>query len=154
MKSLFLLPICLFVERVETYLLRTTTDVRINMITHPFITDFSLSFQKSTVFPICHSNLIRPTAQRGLISAPVLSVAFGALPYTHRTHLVWSHRTESNREPANYKSAALPIELRWRLEWQTGLEPATSSLEGWRSAIELLPQIKLTRRINHTGSIY
>lgn len=101
MKSLFLLPICLFVERVETYLLRTTTDVRINMITHPFITDFSLSFQKSTVFPICHSNLIRPTAQHGLISSPVLSVTFGALPYTHRTHLFWSHRTESNREPAN-----------------------------------------------------
>lgn len=45
--------------------------------------------------------LIRPTAQHGLISAPVLSVAFGVLPYTHRTHLVWSHRTESNREPAD-----------------------------------------------------
>lgn len=83
-----------------------------------------------------------------------MSVTFGALPYTHRTHLFWSHRTESNREPANYKSAALPIEPRWHLEWQTGLEPATSSLEGWRSAIELLPQMKLTRRINHTGSIY
>ena len=66
MKSLFLLPICLFVERVETYLLRTTTDVRINMITHPFITDYSLSFQKPTVFPICHFNKANCSARVNL----------------------------------------------------------------------------------------
>lgn len=28
-------------------------------------------------------------------------------------------------------------------ERETGFEPATSTLEGWHSAIELLPQIKL-----------
>ena len=75
----------------------------------------------------------------------------------------WSCRLESNPQPADYKSAALPVELRQHLvmvprggiepptrgfsvpcstDWATeakkmatrnGLEPSTSSVTGWRS---------------------
>jgi hypothetical protein len=49
----------------------------------------------------------------------------------------WSWRQDLNPRPADYKSAALPTELRQHtiffLERETGLEPATYSLEGCRS---------------------
>ncbi len=54
----------------------------------------------------------------------------------------WSWRLDLNQRPADYKSAALPTELRQPisllfkghfLERETGLEPATYSLEGCRS---------------------
>jgi hypothetical protein len=72
----------------------------------------------------------------------------------------WSWRRESNPRPSDYKSDALPAELRQlkeghpaaattadpraldgraRMERETGIEPATNSLEGCDSTIELLP---------------
>ncbi len=55
--------------------------------------------------------------------------------------IFWSWRLDLNQRPADYKSAALPTELRQHLphslyqnmERETGLEPATYSLEGCRS---------------------
>ena len=51
-----------------------------------------------------------------------------------------------NPRPSDYKSDALPTELRQRfdtkLERETGLEPATNGLEGRDSTIELLPRIQ------------
>ena len=52
---------------------------------------------------------------------------------------VWSRRQDSNQWPADYKSAALPTELCrliffTHMERETGLEPATYSLEGCRSS--------------------
>ena len=46
---------------------------------------------------------------------------------------VWSWWTDSNPRPADYKSAALPTELRQHMERPTGLEPATPRLEVWCS---------------------
>jgi hypothetical protein len=38
-----------------------------------------------------------------------------------------------NHQPADYKSAALPIELHQHMATQNGLEPSTSSVTGWHS---------------------
>ena len=56
---------------------------------------------------------------------------------------LWSWRWDSNPQPADYKSAALPIELRQRervlsnpegkMATRKGLEPSTSSVTGWRT---------------------
>jgi hypothetical protein len=49
----------------------------------------------------------------------------------------WSWQLDLNQRPADYKSAALPTELCQLenfLERETGLEPATYSLEGCRSS--------------------
>ena len=51
----------------------------------------------------------------------------------------WSRRRDLNPQPADYKSAALPIELHRqvssgkRMATRKGLEPSTSSVTGWRS---------------------
>ena len=52
----------------------------------------------------------------------------------------WSWRRDLNPQPADYKSAALPIELRQQntqpakeVATRMGLEPMTSSVTGWRS---------------------
>ena len=59
----------------------------------------------------------------------------------------WSWRWDLNPQPADYKSAALPIELRQhealpniasgsfpgKVATRMGLEPTTSSVTGWRS---------------------
>ena len=56
----------------------------------------------------------------------------------------WSWRWDSNPQPADYKSAALPIELRQhgalsgpnpqkKVATRKGLEPSTSNVTGWRS---------------------
>ena len=53
----------------------------------------------------------------------------------------WSWRWDLNPQPADYKSAALPIELHQQtaqpagkeLATRMGLEPMTSSVTGWRS---------------------
>ena len=51
---------------------------------------------------------------------------------------IWSWQLDSNQRPADYKSAALPTELCQhpgnKMERETGLEPATYSLEGCRSS--------------------
>ena len=51
---------------------------------------------------------------------------------------LWSWQLDSNQRPADYKSAALPTELRQHPQFgvvrETGLEPATYSLEGCRSS--------------------
>ena len=57
--------------------------------------------------------------------------------------LFWSWRRESNPQPADYKSAALPIELhqhglngvseKKKMATRKGLEPSTSSVTGWHS---------------------
>ena len=52
---------------------------------------------------------------------------------------IWSWRLDLNQRPTDYKSVALPTELRQHyfairfMERETGLEPATYSLEGCRS---------------------
>src|ERR1700757_1298436 len=53
----------------------------------------------------------------------------------------WSRRRDLNPRPSDYKSDALPTELRRRfgMERGTGLEPATNSVEGCDSTIELPP---------------
>jgi hypothetical protein len=51
----------------------------------------------------------------------------------YNSNFFWSWRLDLNQRPADYKSAALPTELRQHLERETGLEPATYSLEGCRS---------------------
>ena len=84
----------------------------------------------------------------------------GICPYFFVLFLLWSRWLDSNPQPADYKSAALPIELHRRVvpwggiepptgrfsvccstDWatkasmatQNGLEPSTSSVTGWRS---------------------
>jgi integrase len=53
----------------------------------------------------------------------------------------WSWRRELNPRPSDYKSDALPTELRQRIEMErgTGIEPATNSVEGCDSTVELPP---------------
>jgi hypothetical protein len=60
----------------------------------------------------------------------------------------WSWRRGLNPRPSDYKSDALPTELRQLtlssghpeiMERETGIEPATNSLEGCDSTTELLP---------------
>ncbi len=84
---------------------------------------------------------------------------------------LWSWRRELNPRPSDYKSDALPTELRQRyllrrfctrapcraakrLERETGIEPATNSLEGCDSTIELLPPWKETRPPEPTHPFY
>ena len=53
----------------------------------------------------------------------------------------WSWRSESNQQPADYKSAALPLShasiyikfSKNNVATRTGLEPVTSSVTGWHS---------------------
>ena len=51
----------------------------------------------------------------------------------------WSWRSESNQQPADYKSAALPLShasvhlVKKKLATWIGLEPTTSSVTGWHS---------------------
>jgi hypothetical protein len=53
---------------------------------------------------------------------------------------MWSWRRESNPQPADYKSAALPLshasspscDIKKLATWN-GLEPSTSSVTGWHS---------------------
>ena len=64
---------------------------------------------------------------------------------------LWSWRLDLNQRPADYKSAALPTELRQLslfilLERETGLEPATYSLEGCRSS-----QLSYSRTLFYGG---
>ena len=40
----------------------------------------------------------------------------------------WCRLSESNQQPDDYKSTALPIELRRRLVDTVGIEPTTSSV--------------------------
>ena len=55
--------------------------------------------------------------------------------------MIWSWRWDLNPQPADYKSAALPIELHQQtaqpagknVATRMGLEPMTSSVTGWRS---------------------
>src|SRR5574341_285885 len=65
-------------------------------------------------------------------------------------HSTWSPCPGSNRRPRPYQGRALPTELHGRienrvnaklLERETGFEPATPSLEGWRSTTELFPPV-------------
>ncbi len=60
----------------------------------------------------------------------------------------WSWRRDLNPQPADYKSAALPIELRQHMKpnqqerkmaTRKGLEPSTSSVTGWHSKPTELP---------------
>ena len=70
--------------------------------------------------------------------------------------ILWSWRRDLNPRPSDYKSDALPTELRqrrkfartWKLERETGIEPATNSLEGCDSTIELLPPAMKPLRLN------
>ena len=45
----------------------------------------------------------------------------------------WSWRRESNPQPADYKSAALPLSHASKLATKTRLELVTSSVTGWHS---------------------
>src|SRR5712691_11465500 len=56
----------------------------------------------------------------------------------------WSRRRDLNPRPSDYKSDALPTELRRRsgkMERGTGIEPATNSVEGCDSTVELPPPL-------------
>ena len=55
-------------------------------------------------------------------------------------HIVWCRLSESNQQPIDYKSIALPIELHQqeaqqeaKMATRKGLEPSTSSVTGWHS---------------------
>src|SRR5438552_13241780 len=50
--------------------------------------------------------------------------AAAAVVTHHRTIFCWSRRRDSNPEPAVYKTAALPIELRRRARAQTAAGPS------------------------------
>ena len=60
---------------------------------------------------------------------------------------MWSWRRDLNPQPADYKSAALPIELHQhiaqpqeiKMATRKGLEPSTSSVTGWHSKPTELP---------------
>ena len=43
-------------------------------------------------------------------------------------YIIWCRLSESNQQPDDYKSTALPIELRRRMVDAAGLEPTTSSV--------------------------
>ena len=47
--------------------------------------------------------------------------------------IFWSWWRESNPQPADYKSAALPLSHISALATGNGLEPSTSSVTGWHS---------------------
>ena len=75
---------------------------------------------------------------RSLTTTDLQSVPFGH----SGTPPLWSWRWDSNPQPADYKSAALPIELhqqngptgeKRKVATRMGLEPMTSSVTGWRS---------------------
>ncbi len=55
------------------------------------------------------------------------------LSYTGRFTFRWCLGAESNHRQADFQSAALPTELPRHLATQNGLEPSTSSVTGWRS---------------------
>ena len=70
--------------------------------------------------------------------------------YMRVSYLIWSWRWDLNPQPADYKSAALPIELhqhglngcerrRKKMATRKGLEPSTSSVTGWHSKPTELP---------------
>ena len=57
-----------------------------------------------------------------------------ALPNELNPHFLWCLRSESNQRHGDFQSPALPTELqRLKLATVAGLEPATSSVTGWRS---------------------
>ena len=55
------------------------------------------------------------------------------LSYTGRCTFRWCLGAESNHRQADFQSAALPTELPRHMATQNGLEPSTSSVTGWRS---------------------
>ena len=65
------------------------------------------------------------------------SVPFGHSGIPPQILFKWSWRRESNSQPADYKSAALPLshtsESLKKLATWNGLEPSTSSVTGWHS---------------------
>ena len=59
---------------------------------------------------------------------------------------VWSRRQDSNQWPADYKSAALPTELRRRLLFWSGKRGSNSQPTAWKAValpIELFPHISI-----------
>src|SRR5438876_7804042 len=81
------------------------------------------------------------------------------LPLAVTIASTWSPCPGLNRRPRPYQGRALPTELHGpegcpacvalrdgaeeRVERETGFEPATPSLEGWRSTAELFPRTLL-----------
>ena len=55
----------------------------------------------------------------------------GALPLGY-TPIWWQGQSDSNTQPVVLETTALPIELYPRMVMPAGLEPAISSLRGWR----------------------
>ena len=49
----------------------------------------------------------------------------GAIATRHTSPNIWCHRRESNSQPPDYKSVALPIVLRWHMVGKMGFEPMT-----------------------------
>ena len=49
----------------------------------------------------------------------------GTYPYILTVYLIWSRLSESNQQPADYKSAALPVELSRHMVPWGGIEPPT-----------------------------
>jgi hypothetical protein len=61
------------------------------------------------------------------VPADLQSAPFGQLGNLSKN---WSRRWDSNPQPADYKSAALPIELRRHVAELTGIEPAIFGVTG------------------------
>ena len=47
-------------------------------------------------------------------------------------------------KPPTFVAPGKAVGSRYRLERETGFEPATPSLEGWRSTAELFPPLRVT----------
>ena len=76
------------------------------------------------------------------VTADLQSAPFG---HSGTYPRLWSWRWDLNPQPADYKSAALPIELHQhhpmgeKMATRKGLEPSTSSVTGWHSKPTELP---------------
>src|SRR5690554_1330472 len=75
-----------------------------------------------------HPSMVERTGFEPVKAEPadLQSAPFGQLGNLSR----WSRRSDSNRQPADYKSAALPIEPRRQMAELTGVEPAISCVTG------------------------
>ena len=73
--------------------------------------------------PFGHSGIPRRCSRIGYYSTNMRNVQC----------IFWSWRRESNPQPADYKSAALPLSHISALATGNGLEPSTSSVTGWHS---------------------
>ena len=77
------------------------------------------------------------SAPFGHSGIPRRMLVFSAIKPIRLQAMLWSWWRESNPQPADYKSAALPLShasiYTFKLAIRNGLEPSTSSVTGWHS---------------------